>query len=63
RSGVMESLACCNEMKAGNAQRNNQLNKYDLFNFSINKKLRLSWKKGIVNSILQIQVFTYLLQK
>ncbi|MBN2735760.1 MAG: hypothetical protein JXR70_02185, partial [Spirochaetales bacterium] len=28
RSGVMESLACCNEMKAGNAQRNNQINKY-----------------------------------
>ncbi|MBN2738211.1 MAG: hypothetical protein JXR70_14600, partial [Spirochaetales bacterium] len=28
RSGVMESLACWNEMKAGNAQRNNQLNKY-----------------------------------
>ncbi|MBN2736760.1 MAG: hypothetical protein JXR70_07240, partial [Spirochaetales bacterium] len=28
-SGVMESLACCNEMKAGNAQRNNQLNKYN----------------------------------
>ncbi|MBN2738187.1 MAG: hypothetical protein JXR70_14480, partial [Spirochaetales bacterium] len=31
RSEVMESLACCNEMKAVNAQRNNQLNKYLYF--------------------------------
>ncbi|MBN2737366.1 MAG: hypothetical protein JXR70_10335, partial [Spirochaetales bacterium] len=30
RSGVMESLVCCNEMKAGNAQHNNQLNKYEI---------------------------------
>ncbi|MBN2735637.1 MAG: hypothetical protein JXR70_01560, partial [Spirochaetales bacterium] len=45
RSGVMESLACCNEMKAGNAQRNNQLKKYCFFIFErIIKKSQLKWQ-------------------